>query len=151
VTRYSTASSKPSHPLTEKSMADVVRLVAAIVDLINFSKEVIDLLRDIAIANTQRSALLAEITATNALLHDLERKAKSAEWQRTLEAIERKDGPLELFKSILSVLEGKSRPSKGRFGRVGNAVMWHFEKDEFEDILRKLERCKATLSLTLGV
>jgi hypothetical protein len=132
-------------------MADVVGLVAAIVDLIDFSKEVIDLLRDIAAATTQKTALLAEITATNALLRDLERKGKSPEWQRTLEAMERKDGPLPLFKSILKVLEEKSRPPKGRFGRVGKAVMWHFEKDEFEDILRKLERCKATLSLTLGV
>src|SRR5271170_259811 len=98
---------------SENPMAeDVVGLVASIIDLIEFSKEIIHLIRDVAAANAQKTALLNEITATNTLLQDLERKGKSAEWQRTLEAMERKEGPLELFKNILKILEGKLRPSK---------------------------------------
>jgi hypothetical protein len=128
-------------------MADPVGLyvgiVASIGTLIQLSETVFEYIRKTSGANEEKKALLLEISATNILLRELERKAKAPEWEKTLKSLEEPDGPLELYRSALKSAEEKLKPSKNPFAKVTERFVWYFQKGEFTEILANIGRIKA--------
>src|SRR5947207_1218874 len=121
-----------------------VGLVAGIGSLIQLSETVLSYVRKTAGANEEKKALLLEISATNILLRELQRKAKAPEWEKTLESLQKPDGPLEVYRSALKSAEEKLEPSKNPFAKVTERFVWYFQKGEFTEILAKIGRSKAT-------
>ncbi len=121
-----------------------VGIVAGIGSLIQLSETVLSYIRKTAGANEEKKALLLEISATNILLRELERKAKAPEWEKTLESLQKPDGPLEMYRSALKSAEEKLEPSKNPFAKVTKRFVWYFQKGEFTEILAKIGRSKAT-------
>jgi predicted transcriptional regulator len=82
-------------------MAEAVGLytgiVASVATLLQLSKAVAEYIRNTVGANEQRRELLRDITAVDALLKELERKAKLPEWKNTLEMIQSRGSPLALL------------------------------------------------------
>jgi hypothetical protein len=136
-------------------MAEAVGLytgiVASVATLLQLSKAVAEYIRNTVGANEQRRELLRDITAVDALLKELERKAKLPEWKNTLKTIQIPDSPLELLESALLELQKKLQQPDNRFKRVTKRLVWHFQKEEYEEILSKIERSKATLSILLNL
>jgi hypothetical protein len=120
-----------------------VGIVASIGSLIQFSETVFEYIRKTTGANEEKKALLLEISATNILLRELERKAKAPEWEKTLKSLQKPDGPLELYRSALKSAEEKLEPSKNPFAKVTGRFVWYFQKGEFTEILAKIGRSKA--------
>jgi len=121
-----------------------VGIVAGIGSLIQLSETVLSYVRKTAGANEEKKALLLEISATNILLRELQRKAKAPEWEKTLESLQKPDGPLEVYRSALKSAEEKLEPSKNPFAKVTERFVWYFQKGEFTEILAKIGRSKAT-------
>lgn len=136
-------------------MAEAVGLytgiVASIGTILQLSKEVAEYIRNTVGANEQRRELLRDITAVDALLRELERKAKLPEWKNTLKSIQGSDSPLALLESALVELQKKLQRPDNRFKRVTKRLVWHFQKEEYEEILSKIERSKSTLSILLNL
>jgi hypothetical protein len=136
-------------------MAEAVGLytgiVASVGTILQLSKEVAEYIRNTVGANEQRRELLRDITAVDALLRELERKAKLPEWKNTLKSIQGPDSPLALLESALLELQKKLQRPDNRFKRVTKQLVWHFQKEEYEEILSKIERSKSTLSILLNL
>ena len=128
-----------------------VGIVASIGSIIQFSEIVLGYVRNTAGANEEKMSLLLEISATNILLKELEGKAKAPEWKKTLESMQKLDGPLEIYTSALKSAEEKLQPSKNPFAKVTNRLVWHFQKGEFADILSKINRSKSDFSTLLNL
>lgn len=128
-----------------------VGIVASIGTLIQLSETVFEYIRKTSCANEEQKALLLEISATNILLRELERKAKAPEWEKTLKSLQKPDGPLELYRSALKSAEEKLEPSKYPFAKVTERFVWYFQKGEFNEILAKIGRSKANFDTILNV
>ena len=128
-----------------------VGIVASIGSIIQFSEIVLGYVRNTAGANEEKKALLLEISATNILLKELEGKAKAPEWKKTLESMQKLDGPLEIYRSALKSAEEKLQPSKNPFAKVTKRLVWHFQKGEFADILSKINRSRSDFNTLLNL
>jgi len=56
------------------------------------------------------------------------------------------NGPLHQYQEALEGLAGKLH---GSGGRLKTAVLWHFEKKDIEDLLRKMGRLKSLVDSAL--
>ena len=130
-------------------MAEATGLAASIGTLLQLSRQVVGYIKNTAGANKEKEGLLKEVTATTDLLDALERKAKSPEQSKVTESLDKPGGPLELLATALGALESKLRPSDNPFIKVTKRWVWHFQKDEFTEILSKIERSKSSLSIAL--
>jgi hypothetical protein len=126
-------------------------IVASVGTILQLSKEVAEYIRNTVGANEQRRELLRDITAVDALLKELERKTKQPEWKNTLKTLQTPESPLPLIESALVELRNKLQQPDNRFKRVTKRLVWHFKKEEYEEILTKMERSKATLSILLNL
>ena len=149
----STLSTLPYYPthIMAEAVGPYVRIAASIGSLIQFSETIFEYIRKTTGANDEKKALLLEISATNILLKELERKVKAPEWEKTLESLQKPDGPLELYRSALKSAEEKLEASKHRFTRVTQRFVWYFQKDEFTEILAKIGRSKSTFDTILNL
>jgi len=129
----------------------VLGIITSITALLELLKNVTKFIREIREEDQQKRDLLKEIVATGQVLQELERKAKSPEWENTVRSMNRSDGPLDLLKSALETLKVKLRPGDTPLANFTNRILWYFEKGEYEEILSKIERGKATLSLILDL
>jgi hypothetical protein len=140
---------------TPLAMAEALGLytgiVASIGTLIQLSEIVVEYIRITAGANDEKKAMLLEITETNILLKELEGKAQALEWKKTLESVQKADGPLERYRSALTEVEDKLQPSKNRFAKVTKRFVWYFQKEEFTEILAKISRSKMDFSTLLNL
>jgi hypothetical protein len=121
-------------------------IVSSIGTLLQLSEIVVEYIRITVGANDEKKALLLEITETSILLKELEGKANAPEWKKTLESVQKPDGPLERYRSALKDVENKLQPSKNRFAKVTKQFVWYFQKGEFTEILAKIGRSKADFS-----
>jgi hypothetical protein len=115
------------------------------------SEIVLEYIRITAGANDEKKALLLEITATSIILKELEGKAQSPEWKKTLESMQNPDGPLERYRLALKEVEDKLQHSKNRFATVTKRFVWYFQKGEFTEILGKIVRSKADFKTVLNL
>lgn len=122
-------------------------ILSSVASLLQLSRNVTDFIRNIRTEDEQKRDLLKEIAVIEILLEDLDRKAKSPGWEKTLRS---SVGPLDSLKAALQILTGKLRPVDGSLSALTNRLLWYFEKGEYEELLSKIERSKSTLALVLG-
>jgi hypothetical protein len=125
-------------------------ILSSVASLLQLSRNVTDFIRNIRTEDEQKRDLLKEIAAIEILLEDLDRKAKSPAWEKTLRSISMRGGPLDSLKAALQTLNTKLRPVDSSLSALANRLLWYFEKDEYDEILSKIERSKSTLVLALG-
>jgi hypothetical protein len=134
-------------------MAEVIGLymgiVASIGGLLQLSEVIIEYLRNTMGAKEQMNKLITEIIATKVLLEELRDTAKEPEWSNTLESLEKPGGPLELLRSSLEELDKKAKLSRSQLNKITKRLVWQFDRGEYEEILSRIERSKALLSLAL--
>jgi hypothetical protein len=145
----STPSPLPSFAMDPVSF--YVGFVASVGTLIQLSEIVVEYLRNTAGAKEEKKKLITEIVSTRALLDELRGKAKPPTWNNTVEMMERPDGPLQVLESVLKKLEAKAKPSNNRFVKVTSRFIFHFEKGEYEEVLREIGTSKANFMMVLGL
>jgi hypothetical protein len=126
----------------------VVGLIAGVLDI---AEVVYDYARNTIGANKEKEELLSEIEATNNLLTELQGKANVPQWKNTFGSMQKLDGPLQRYRSALEAAEAKLRPAKTSLGKAAKRAVWHFQKDEFAEILAKISRSKADLGTLLNL
>jgi len=124
----------------------VVGFIAGVLDI---AEVVVEYTRNTVGANDEKESLLSEIDATNNLLKDLERKAKALQWENTHSSMEKLDGPLQRYRSVLEVAREKLRPAKTSVGKAAQQAVWHFQKGEFAEILLKISRIRSEFTMLL--
>jgi hypothetical protein len=143
------------HLCTFSVMAEALGLYVGIVSsigaIIELSESVVGYLRNTVRATEEKEKLLADIVATTALLKRLQEKAGSPEWKHTRESMEAADGPLKRLESALKALEAKAQPAKNRFRKVTKRLIWHFDKDEYAEILSYIQSSKLDFMTALGL
>jgi hypothetical protein len=124
-------------------------IVASVGGLLQLSEVIIEYLRNTMGAKEQMNKLITEIMATKILLEELRDTAKAPEWSNTLESLEKPGSPLELLRSSLEELDKKAKVSGSQMNKITKRLVWQFDRVEYEEILSRIERSKALLSLAL--
>jgi hypothetical protein len=128
-----------------------VGFVASVGTLIQLSEIAVEYLRNTAGAKEEKKKLITELVSTRALLHELRGKAKPPTWNNTVEMMEHPDGPLKVLESALKKLEAKAQPSNNLFAKVTSRFIFHFQKNEYHEILREIVTSKANFMMVLGL
>jgi hypothetical protein len=128
---------------------DDVGFAAAIVDLLELSKNVIDYIRAAKGANEERQKLLEETIATRNLVNVLESKAKEDNWEDTMKVLTAPRGPFEQFRDVLECMESKLKPAEGKLSKLAKSLIWPFVKDEINKYVSRMERIKRLFNLAL--
>jgi hypothetical protein len=102
-------------------------------------------------ANKEKDELLSEIEATNSLLKELQAKAKALHWKNTLSSMERPDGSLHRYRVALEALQAKLVPATTSMGKAAKRAVWHFQREEIEEIISKISRCKDDIRILLNL
>ena len=135
--------------MTLEAVGFWVGFVASIGTVLELSKIVVEYIRTTAGANDERADLINEITITSAVLAKLQSQAQLPEWQISIQSPNSLEAPVYQFKVALQNLETKLRPSRNPFVKVTSRWIWYFRKDEYQDILSKIERSKSNLMILL--
>jgi hypothetical protein len=126
----------------------VIGLIAGVIQI---AEVVYEYARNTIGANKEKEDLLSEIEATNKLLKALQTKAKAPQWKNTLASMNKSDGPLQRYRSALEAARNKLRPAETSLGKAAKRAVWHFQKDEFAEILSKISRSKADFATLLNL
>jgi len=151
-------------------MAEPLTIVGGIAAILEISSTVVDLVKTVKDASTDRQKLLAEIHATTALCQTLKDYAEmdAVPWTKTFQILcSSNNGPIEQFQASLGCLQKKLAPGdkETSSGQVinahapvvrkmnlkswGRSLKWPFTKDEVREILADIERQKSLFSIAL--
>jgi len=126
-----------------------IDLRASICSLIEAAKTVIDYMKDVYEATEEKKRLLEEVLATRDILTKLDCHSNEEKWKKTMEALSRRQGPLEQLNGVLKRMDAKLRPPKGKWSTAAKALIWPFAKGEVSLFLSRIERIKTLLNLAL--
>ena len=130
----------------------VVGLAASVAQLIDVTAKTILYLNGVKDASKARAKLAQEVscllTFFNNLRCRLEESNPTDPWFQRLRALGGKCGPLEDFKATLEDLSQRLAPNAGA-KKLGQALVWSFEKKEIDSVLLKFERLKSHIHLAL--
>lgn len=124
-------------------------LAASITNLLELAKNAIDYMKDVYEATQEKQMLLQEVIATRDVLAKLDLYSKEDKWKQTIEALNRRQGPVEQLTSVLKRLVAKLKPPSGKWSKAVNALIWPFAKGEVGIFLTRIERIKTLLNLAL--
>jgi len=151
-------------------MADPLTIVGGIAAILQISSTVVNLIKTVKDASTDRQKLLAEIHATTALCQTLKDYAEmdAVPWTKTFQILcSSNNGPIEQFQASLGCLQKKLAPGdketssdevinahapavrKMNLKSWGRSLKWPFTKDEVREILADIERQKSLFSIAL--
>lgn len=127
----------------------VVGLLAAVVQLIDVTSEVVKYFNDVKDAPKDRAKLAREAVGLLALFMDLryriEETTSTDPWFTGLRSLGGERGPLMEFKSAMEKIADKLAPTSS----VMRALRWTLDKRETDAILSKIERLKTLIGLAL--
>ena len=131
---------------------DPLSISASIIQILQFTKIVVQYLNDVKDASKECLKICDEISSTSFLLYMLKDRAEHAQEgddsSSTVRSLNVPNGPLDQFKNELERLTARLAPFHGLKG-IGKAVSWPLKKTEVKDILGKIERQKVLFSLAL--
>jgi len=119
-----------------------IGLAASIANLLEFAKVVYE-------ATEEKQALLQEVVATRDVLAKLHRYSNKSKWKETIDALKRRQGPLEQLSAVLKRIEPKLAPPTGKWSKSAKALVWPFAKGEVTLLITRIERIKALLNIAL--
>jgi hypothetical protein len=137
-----------THSVTQ-NMAEPVGFAASIITLVELAKDILEYVRDAYHGRKERNEIFLEVTSTLEVLSQLQDKANSAKWGDTMKVLATPHGPLDRLRTNFQSLVRGLKSSDGRLKTAGKALIWPFEKKEYQDILSSLERSKWLLTLAL--
>lgn len=130
---------------------DPLSVTSSIITIIEASTKFVGYLNKIKDAPQDRVRCAAEILSLCSLLFTLRdhiEKSDSTKWYSTVQSLAIEDGPLDQFKQALETLHSKVADG-GRLKRVGEVLMWKFQKEEIASILGQIERLKTLVEIAL--
>ncbi|KAL8754169.1 MAG: hypothetical protein Q9199_004528 [Rusavskia elegans] len=120
--------------------------------LVDFTAKTIKYLNSIKDASKERAGLLREASNLLNLLISLQTQVdeakQSEEWFVGIRSLTVKNGPLDQLRDGLEHLTDKLKPKRGVESTVRKFV-WTLDKTYCEDMLRKIERAKSSITLAL--
>jgi hypothetical protein len=129
-----------------------VGLAASIIQLIDATTTAVKYLNDVKDAPKDRGTPAREGSSLLALFTDLRYRLEEAEstdpWFTGVRSLGVEGGPLDQFKDAMEELAMKLKPEAG-IKNFGKALIWTLDKNEINNILSKIERLKALVSLAL--
>ena len=132
-------------------MTDPLSVTASIVALLEFSAKVIGYLNDVKNGSEDRGRILSEIASVNCMLYSLQEKAHEDKhndtWSSTFNSLNVPKGPLDQIRTALESLSRKLAPPSTSVKKIRKTMTWPFQKGEIKEILERIERAKALLSL----
>jgi hypothetical protein len=130
----------------------VVGLVASLVQIIDTATKTLGYLNDVKNAPKERAMVAQEASLLLALLTNLRYRLDDTHdtnpWIQGLLTLGMANGPLDQFREVLEALAARLKTS-GSGKSVGKTLIWHFEKKDIDDLLKKMERLKSLISLAL--
>jgi len=130
-------------------MAEPVGFAASIITLVDLTNKVFEYMNDAYRSTKERDKIFHEVTGTQEVLRQLQAKANSDKWADTMKVLATPQGPLYCLESSLKSLVRGLKPSDSRLETFGKAMIWPFEKREYQYIVSSLERSKSLLILAL--
>ena len=129
-------------------MAEVVGLVAAIVQLAGAAAKVTSFVITMKKAPEEFHILFEESNETIGLLGRLRRRIEdsSQDWTSTIQSLE---GPCRQLELQLTKLTSRLT-SKSRVQQVSSKILWPIEKEEVKEVLGRIERLKTLIALSLA-
>ena len=131
---------------------EVAGFVAAVVQLIDVTSNLIIYFNDVKDAPKDRAKLAREASGLLALLTDLRYRVEDTSstdpWFPGLRSLGGEGGPLMEFKSALEHIADKLAPASNVVN-VMRVFRWTLEKKEIDTILSKIERLKTLIGLAL--
>lgn len=130
-------------------MTDPLNVVASVVTLLQLTQVVVQGLSSVKGALNERSRIRDEIIYVSGLLFNLKGQLSRNEiWSTVVSSLASDAGPLEQLTEALEQLAKRLSPADG-VKNVGKRLVWPFQKDEVEGILRRIERQKLLILLAM--
>ena len=130
---------------------DPLSISASITALLQLTSTVIQYLNCVKGAPEERRRILSELASVNGILFILQDEADQAkqgdQWSSSLGSLNVPDGPLDQFRRALERLASKFASPATGLKKLGNAMMWPFQKEEIKEILGSIGRQKGLLNL----
>ena len=117
--------------------------------LLKHTKTVIDYINDVKNASNDKKNLLDELAATQIVLSQLDSHVNDEDWKETMEALVAVGGPFDQLKLELKGLKRKVELPTGKLRKAGQALVYHFTKDDLKKHFDRIERIKTLLQLAV--
>ena len=128
---------------------DPLSVTASIIAVLQLSAKVLSYLNDVKDASKDRAECAMETSSLFSLLVSLRLRLEegdaSKSWYVAVRALSVENGPLDQFKQALETLQAKMTDG----GRLNNALIWKFKKEEVDAILVRMERLKTLTQIAL--
>jgi hypothetical protein len=130
---------------------DPLGVTASIIAILQLSSKVIGYLNDVKDASKERAKCAIEASSLHSLLTNLRFRLEEGDankpWFTAIRSLATENGPLVQFREVLELLQDKMTGGEGRLGRIREALVWKFKREEIDRIMHPMERLK-TLVLT---
>lgn len=130
---------------------DPVSFTASIIAILQLSSKVLGYLNDVKNASKDREQCAIEASNLYCLLINLRFRLEDGgideSWYTAVRALGVENGPLDQYKQALEQLQMKI--TGGRVKKVGDALVWKFNKQEITSILARMERLKTLVQVAL--
>ena len=131
---------------------DPLSITASIIAVLQATKEVIGYLKETKDASKELAKVYDEARNVVILLHELKDSLAEQEphdsWLRATSGLTVRDGPLDQYKYILELLASKIITNHD-LHRVGQVLVWKFNKEEVNSLLSQIERVKSLVLIAL--
>ncbi len=129
---------------------EIVSLTASVTQLIDVTAKAIKYLNSVKEAFRERASLFEEASSLLPLLVSLQALVNAAKpsepWFNEVGLLGIENGPLDQLREALVQLTEKLKPKRG-VEKAARALIWTLDKAFCENILHKIERVKASISL----
>ncbi|OCL01945.1 hypothetical protein AOQ84DRAFT_305678 [Glonium stellatum] len=131
---------------------DGLSAAASIITVVQIAGAVITYLSDVKDAPKECKTCRIEASFSNALLLRLEDHLSGSNstepWFADVQALTRKDGPLDQYRLALEGLLAKIEP-KSKLRKALNVLLWKSVKDDIARVLMRMERVKTLVTIAL--
>lgn len=131
---------------------DPLSITASIIAVLQLTSSVVEYLDSVKDASKDRASCAIEASNLYGLLVNLRFRLEEANpnepWYTAVRALAAQNGPLDQYKSALEQLQPKVITGSG-IKKIGNALVWKFNKEEVMTILSRIERLKSLVQIAL--
>jgi hypothetical protein len=130
---------------------DAFSVATSIVAILQLTAKVINYLNDVKDASKDCARFAIEAANLYNLLVELKYRLVEEcndAWYRSVQALGVENGPLDQYKHALMKLQTKISSDSG-LKKIGNALLWTFNKEEVNGLMLRVERLKSLIQIAL--
>ncbi|KAF2175434.1 hypothetical protein K469DRAFT_647119, partial [Zopfia rhizophila CBS 207.26] len=124
--------------------ANIVQIIDAVVKVVGYLNDVKDAPKDRARLARESTSLLAFLTDFR---YKVEESSTDDPWFSSIRLLAAPGGPLEQFRDEMDELARKLKPQSG-LRKFGKALVWTLDKNDINNIISRIERLKALVSIS---